>query len=175
LQISDLVNAKIEILNGETMPLLKDNDRAQLRKEFERLQNSVKLVFFTQADDCEYCPITQQILEEVVTLSDKIELQVFNFATDKEAAEKFKIKRVPAIAITRVEPTLLIAGGHASATRERDYGIRYYGVPSGYEFASLVSDLIDVSSGDSGLSVQSKAMLAQLKQPLHLQVFSTPT
>lgn len=157
------------------MPLLKENDRAQLHKEFERLQNPVKLVFFTQALDCDYCPITQQILEEVVTLSDKIELQIYDFATDKQAVEKFKIKRVPAIAITRVEPALLIAGSESSATRERDYGIRYYGVPSGYEFASLVSDLIDISSGESGLSAQSKALLAQLKQPLHLQVFSTPT
>jgi alkyl hydroperoxide reductase subunit AhpF len=67
-----------------------------------------------------------------------------------------------------------MANGVAES-HDRDYGIRYYGVPAGYEFAALVNDIFDVSRGDSGLSAQSKAALAQLKEPLHLQVFSTPT
>lgn len=157
------------------MPLLKDNDRAAIRKEFERLQNSVKLVFFTQETDCDTCGITQQILEEVTPLSDKLHLQIIDFAKDKQAVEQYKVKRAPAIAITRVEPGLLIAGGSSASTRERDYGIRFYGVPSGYEFASFLSAILDVSAGDSGLTPQTKSMLAQLKQPLHMQVFTTPT
>ena len=52
--------------------LLKDDDRQALTQEFAQMTNPVKLVFFTQALDCEYCPIAQQILEEVVSLSDKI-------------------------------------------------------------------------------------------------------
>jgi alkyl hydroperoxide reductase subunit AhpF len=154
--------------------LLKDKDREQLQKEFAQLQNSVKLVFFTQALDCEYCPMTQQVLEEVVGLSDKIQLQTHNFAIDKEQVAAYKIARVPAVAVVRVEPVLILAGGKA-ATRERDYGIRYYGVPAGFEFAALVGDIMDVSRGESGLSASSKTALAQLKEPLHLQVFTTPT
>ncbi len=123
------------------MGLLKDADRAQLQKELVGLQAPVKLVFFSQALDCEYCPLTKQVLEELVGLSDKIQLQEYNFSVDQDAVTRYKITRVPA----------------------------------GYEFGSLVGDIIDVSLGDSGLSAQSKAMLAQLKEPLHLQVFSTPT
>lgn len=154
------------------MGLLKDNDRAQLQKEFEQLTNPVKLVFFTQAFDCDFCPLTKQVLDELESLSDKIQLEIINFATDKALAQSFRIARIPAIALVRVE-TVQHDGG--SATRDRDYGIRYYGVPSGYEFASLVGDILDVSRGDSGLSPQSKAALAQLKEPVHLQVFTTPT
>ncbi|HEX7594599.1 MAG TPA: hypothetical protein VF429_10565 [Anaerolineae bacterium] len=154
------------------MALLKDSDREQLRQEFEKLQNPVKLVFFTQALDCEYCPLTQQVLEEIVGLADKITLQTYNFAVDQAQVFEYKIARVPAVAVVRVE-TAMVDG--VATVRDRDYGIRYYGMPAGYEFAALVNDILDVSRGDSGLTAQSKAILAQLTEPLHLQVFSTPT
>ncbi len=162
------------------MALLKDSDREHLRNEFKQLTNPVKLVFFTQGLDCEYCPLTQQVLEEVASLSDKIQLQTYNFAIDKEQVANFKIARVPAIAVLRVE-TKTNGSGQATPeeagkeTRERDFGIRFYGVPAGFEFASLLGDILDVSLGQSGLSEQSKAALAQLQDPLHLQVFTTPT
>jgi glutaredoxin-like protein len=154
------------------MGLLKDSDREQLKLEFEKLTNPVKLQFFTQALDCDYCPLTQQVLEELVSLSDKIQLQTYNFAIDKEPVFEYKIARVPAIAVARVE-THVIDG--KEQTRDHDFGIRYYGVPSGFEFGSLVSDIMDVSRGESGLSEQSKTQLKQLTEPLHLQVFTTPT
>lgn len=154
------------------MALLKESDREQLKKEFEQLQNPVKLVFFSQALDCDYCPLTQQVLEEVVGLSDKIQLQTYNMTLDPDAVAQFKIARAPAIAVVRVEQK---PNNGSAETIERDYGIRYYGVPAGYEFASLLGDILDVSAGDSGLSAESKKALAQLKEPVHLQVFTTPT
>jgi glutaredoxin-like protein len=57
----------------------------------------------------------------------------------------------------------------------KDYGIRYYGIPAGYEFSTLINDIMMVSRGESGLSAETKAYLAGLTQPLHLQVFVTPT
>jgi len=152
--------------------LLKDSDREQLRQEFSQLESPVKLVFFTQALNCDYCPLTQQVLEELAGLSDKIQLVIYNFAIDQEQVTLYKIARVPAVAVVRVE-TQTVDG--VVTTREHDYGIRYYGVPAGYEFGAFVNDIFDVSRGESGLSVQSKALLAQLTEPLHLQVFSTPT
>lgn len=154
------------------MALLRESDREHLQNEFKQLKNPVKLVFFSQALDCEYCPLTQQILEEVVGLSDNVKLQTFNFAIDKDQVAQFHIERVPAIAVVRVE-TKMVDG--KQETFDRDYGIRFYGVPAGYEFASLLGDIQDVAAGDSGLNPQSRAALAELKEPLHLQVFTTPT
>ncbi|MBI4787588.1 MAG: hypothetical protein HY782_11135 [Chloroflexi bacterium] len=154
------------------MGLLKESDREQLKQEFQQLQNPVKLALFTQALDCEYCPITQQLLEEVAELSDKIQLQVFNFAIDKDQVFEYKIARVPALAVLRVETH---SHNGATQTVDRDYGIRFYGVPAGYEFASLLGDIFDVSRGESGLSEQTKGALKDLRDPLHLQVFTTPT
>ncbi len=152
--------------------LLKDSDREALKTQLAQMTNTVKLVFFTQALDCEYCPIAKQLLEEVASLSEKIALETLNFAIDKDQVAKYKIARIPAVALVRVEN---VAHDGAVETVDRDYGIRYYGIPAGYEFAALIGDILDVSAGDSGLSPQSKAALAQLKEPLHLQVFTTPT
>jgi alkyl hydroperoxide reductase subunit AhpF len=58
---------------------------------------------------------------------------------------------------------------------EKDYGIRLYGLPSGYEFGTLVDAILDVSRGDSGLTAETKEALAALPRPVHIQVFSTPT
>ena len=154
------------------MPLLSDSDREQLRREFAKLQDPVKLVLFTQTADCEYCELTQQLLEQVAELSDKIILETHDFAGDQAPVSEYRITRVPAIAVVRVESQVIDG---APQTHDRDYGIRFYGVPAGYEFATLIGDIFDVSRGESGLNEQSKAMLAQLKEPLHLQVFSTPT
>lgn len=157
------------------MPLLREADRENLRKELNQLQNPVRLVFFTQALNCEYCGLTKQVLEEVVGLSDKIELKEYNFVIDRDAVTQYHIARVPAIAVTRLEPPRLLVPGVEQQPYERDYGIRYYGVPAGYEFAALIGDIVDVSAGESGLTASTKQALQQLTQPLHLQVFTTPT
>ena len=155
------------------MALLKPSDQEALRKELGKMTNPVRLAFFAQALDCETCDITKQILEEVASLSDKLELRTYNFAIDRDQVTQYGIQRIPATAILRLE-----GGAHAedpAQAVERDYGIRYYGVPSGYEFMSLIGDLIDVSRGESGLSEESKQLLALVNSPLHFQVFTTPT
>lgn len=159
---------------GGKVAFLRDADRESLRKELAKLETPVKVVFFSQALDCEYCPLTKQVLEAIIKLTDKVQLQEYDFAIDREAVEKYNIVRVPAIAVVRVEPPKLIVTGN-EPPREVDYGIRYYGVPAGFEFAALIGDIVDVSLGESGLTAETKTALKQLKAPLHLQVFSTPT
>src|SRR5919204_2557662 len=104
------------------MALLKEPDREALREEFGKLTGKVRLVFFTQALGCETCGITKEILEEVVGLSDKLELQTYNFAIDREAVSKYGIARIPAFAVVRLEEA---ADGDGQGILERDYGIRF--------------------------------------------------
>jgi len=56
-----------------------------------------------------------------------------------------------------------------------DYGIRFYGIPSGYEFTTLVEDVIDVSQRKANLSAESLDKIAAVQVPIHIQVFVTPT
>ena len=145
------------------MALLKDQDREHLLKEFEALKDPVKIMVFTQENECQYCAETRQIAEEVAGLSDKISVEVFDFVADQEVAEHYNVDKIPA--------TVIMRGGDAP----KDFGIRYFGIPSGYEFSSIIEDISMVSLGDSGLSDETKDLLKDLTDPLHLQVFVTPT
>ena len=155
-----------------SMALLRDRDREAIQKEFQKLVNPVKLLFFTQGLDCETCPITKEILCEITALDSRVTLQELNRVLEKDTVEKFGIKRIPAIVPVRVETS---EENGETKTSERDYGIRFYGVPSGYEFASLLGDILDISRGDSGLMPETREALKHLTQPIHLQVFTTPT
>ena len=145
------------------MALLKEEDRNHLIEQFKSLESPVKIVVFTQKMECQYCQETRMIGEELAALSDKISLEVYDFEKDKEIAETYNIDKRPA--------TVIMTGGD----QPKDYGIRYFGIPSGYEFSSLIEDIMMISGGDSGLSAETKEMLANLEEPVHLQVFVTPT
>jgi len=141
------------------MAILSPSDAAKVRDMLANLPNPVRLVFFTQTLNCETCEPTKQILGELTELSGQITVEEHNFLLEGELAASFGIDRVPAIAVVGAQ----------------DYGVRFLGVPSGYEFMSLLDAIQLVSAGDSGLNAASRAMLAGVESPLALQVFVTPT
>ena len=144
------------------MSLLSDADLKQLQETFADLRNGVKLVFFTQTLNCETCDIAKQVLEEVVRINEKITLEERNFLLDKDDAARLGIDRVPAVAVLGENGT--------------DHGIRFFGAPHGYEFSSLLESILLMGGADEvGLSDASTAMLASVKEPVHIQVFVTPT
>lgn len=145
------------------MPLLKDEDREQIKNEFADLEGPVKVLVFTQKIECQYCSETRQLAEEISELSDQITLEVYDFEDNAEVAEAYNIDKIPA--------TIVMQGGEES----KDFGIRFFGIPSGYEFATLIEDIKMVGSGDSGLSDETKAQVAEISSPVHMQVFVTPT
>ena len=141
------------------MALLREEDVADIRERLEGMTNPVKLVHFTQELNLEYGRETKQLLEELAQISDKLQLETYDFVLDKEKAAAYAVDKVPATVIRNA----------------KDYGIRFFGLPAGYEFASLLDGILAVSRGDSGLQPASREKLAQLTEPLHLQVFTTPT
>lgn len=149
------------------MAFISDRDRNYLKEIFSReLLNDVKMLFFTQKSglfvpgaECEYCKETGDLLKELSEISDKIKLEVYDFISDKDTVEKYNIKRIPAIAILG----------------DKDYGIRFYGIPSGYEFSTLIEDIIDVSKRSTKLSKEIKERLAKIDKEVNIQVFVTPT
>jgi glutaredoxin-like protein len=141
------------------MPLLDAKTREQVAAELAGLGNPVKLVLFTQTFECQYCAETRQLCEEIADLSDQISVEVYDFVTDKDKADEYGIDKIPAIAVIGA----------------RDYGVRYFGIPSGYEFMSLLDSIKTVSAGEVELMPETMAFLKGLKKPLHIQVFVTPT
>ena len=143
------------------MAILQERDREAVRKEFERLAGPVKLVVFSQElAAADLCRQNEQLVREVVELTgDRASVEVLNLAIDRERAEAYGVDQVPAIVVEGA----------------RDYGIRFYGIPSGYEFSNLIDSMILVSTGEPELSEDTKASLRALPEPVDIKVFSTPT
>lgn len=149
------------------MSLLNADIQSQIRSVFAELKEPVDLVLYTQGGEgtleCDYCAETRALLEELAELSDKLTLHVRDFVADAEMARGHQVDKIPAVVIAR--------GG----AQPKDYGIRLYGIPSGYEFATLIEDIKMVSRGDVDLSAQTRKELERLTQPVHIQVYVTPT
>jgi glutaredoxin-like protein len=141
------------------MAFLKEKDKEYINNLFLNLTDDVRILFFTQQIESHYCRETKQLLQEISELSDKINLKTYNFQVDRDLVKEYKIDKIPATVIER----------------DKDSGIRYYGVPSGYELSSLLEDIVDVSNNESGLSEKAKELLLEVKKPVHIQVFVTPT
>ena len=144
------------------MALLSEQDRAVVSAHLAAIQAPVTILFFTQTIDApDTVLVAKQVLDEVVSLSDKISLEEVNYVLDRERAAQFGIEGIPAVALLR--------GGE-------DTRIRFLGAPAGYEFMSLVEALILAGTGDSGLTAESKALIAAtVTEPTEILVFVTPS
>lgn len=144
--------------------LLDENISTQISQIFANLQNPVHFLFFGRGKNCEFCGETCQLVEEVAALSDKLTMSVYDLDAEPEIARQYQVDKTPGIVIAAKDGDMIT-----------DLGIRYAGIPSGHEFSSFIQDIILVSSRDSGLSAPTRTFLQSLKEPLHLQVFITPT
>jgi glutaredoxin-like protein len=144
------------------MALIGEKDAKIVRGRLAKLPNPVLLAVFTQEFECEFCTHNRELVEQVAELSaGKVKVEIHDLVRDKPKADSLKVDKIPAIAV-------LGADG-------KDHGIRFYGIPAGYEFASFLESLELVSRGSSGLAPAIKEKLAALPSPMDLQVFVTPT
>jgi len=141
------------------MALIREEDAVEIRQRLAAMVDPVKLIHFTQELNIEYGRETRQLLEEVAALSDKLSLELYDFLLDHEKVAEYGVDKVPATAVRN----------------GKDYGIRFYGIPAGYEFAALLDAILEVSQGTSELRVETKEKLSAVTRPVHLQVFVTPT
>jgi glutaredoxin-like protein len=139
------------------MAYLSDQDQEYLRQTFGGLERPVKLIYFSQELECQYCEETREILLELAGLSEKIELKVYDMEQHRAEADKYGIDLIPALIVAN----------------KKDYGIRFYGVPGGYEFSSLIEDIVDVSKGVTDLSEGTKQALKIVEKPIQIRVFIT--
>jgi glutaredoxin-like protein len=139
-----------------------------LREKFSHeLASRVRIHFFTQKETpllvpgrqpCQHCKPTRQMLEELAALTDGISLRQHIFEEDKEAVAQYQVERIPAIVL------------HAGDKR----WLKYYGLPGGYEFVTLIETIVDISRGTSYLSDKARKRLRKLKDSVRIQVFVTP-
>ena len=144
--------------------VLNDQIVKQINEVFAGIEEPVQVLFFGSKDNCEYCDEAKQLLEEVTALNDKLDLSVYDIQENADVAKQFNVTNAPGIVIA--------AKDNAEV---KNLGIQFSGIPSGHEFSTLINDILIVSKRESGLDAKTREFLKNLTQPLHLQVFVTPT
>ena len=148
-----------------TVKLLNEEIYQQIKELFDsQLDQPVEILYFSKLDPCKECDETHQLLEEIISISDKLHLIAYNVDDNPQQAQQYKVNLAPGLVITGRDADKLL-----------DYGIRFAGIPSGYEFSSLIQAIILVSKRDSGLKSEVRSELKSLTTPIDLKVFVTPT
>lgn len=151
------------------MPLFSAQDEAQIKELFQQLEQDVNIELFTQKQTLltipgreqvsELCSTANQLMQELTSLSDKLHLNVYDLRDDDAKLEERQIDRIPSV---------LLGSDHA-------WPARFLGLVSGYEFATLIQDIIDLSTNNIELSEENQAKLKNLQEDVHIRVFVTPT
>ena len=143
---------------------MDENTRNQVLEAMKEMDGSVFIQVFTSKDGCELCSDTIAIVDELADLSDKVETEHLDIDDPGELANKYGIDKVPAIVV------------HKGTKKSHEYqGIRFFGIPAGYEFTSLLHSIKLVAVGKPELSEETLQALAEIAEPVHMQVFVTPT
>jgi alkyl hydroperoxide reductase subunit AhpF len=141
------------------MAFLQARDEAAVKKEFERVGGPVKLTVFATELGGDSNAQAVALIREVAALSDQLSVAVLNPHIDRDQATAYGITESPAVVVEGAQ----------------DYGIRFLGIPAGYEFSNLIDSIIAVSTGEAGLTDETKAALAGLTEDVTIKVFATPT
>jgi alkyl hydroperoxide reductase subunit AhpF len=144
--------------------LLNDEIIEQIKYLFEaQLVRPVELIYF-EDKECSMCEEMKQLLSELELLSDKLSLTENNLNQNMKVAHKYGIS---------LAPSLVVVGSEQDEAL--DFGIRFIGIPSGYEFSALIQTIIMTSKCNSGLKPETRHELAGITVPVNFKVFVTPT
>jgi NADH-dependent peroxiredoxin subunit F len=140
--------------------LLRAEEETKVRDWFGELERPVELVValgpeetpLAGSGDVDFGAEMVRVCEEVAELGDGVTCRV------EHEPEGFP--RFPSVSIR---------------PDGRDAGVRYDGLPWGYELGSLVGAIVEAGREEPRLRPESRAALAELDRDLALEVFVTPT
>ena len=139
------------------MAMFDDKVKGQLAGILKAMKEKVNLVYFTQEMECHTCTDTHQFLTELSELNDRLNLTAFDFVKDAEKASYYGVDKIPGI-------VLLDAA-------DSDTGIRFFGLPGGYEINSFLRSILEVSGVREPLSDAVLARIRAISKKTHIQVF----
>jgi len=141
------------------MPMFDDDTKDKLKEILEGMINDVNVVYFTQEYECETCKDTRIFLEEISMISNKIKLNIYDFEKDNDKAKAMEIDKIPAIALLD--------------SKNIDPGVRFYGLPGGYEINSFMRGLLEVSGKKDELPKDILNRINAIEKDIHIMVFIT--
>ncbi|HAQ37688.1 MAG TPA: glutaredoxin [Saprospirales bacterium] len=143
------------------MAIFNEDTRKQLAELLGSLKNKVQIAFVGSEKDCPTCRDTYRFMEEFSALHDKLSLKYYEWQLDAESISKLGVDKMPGI-------VLLDENG-------KEQGVRFYGIPAGYEIHSLISAVREISGIPAEMPNDITERISRIIEPFHIQVFVTPT
>jgi alkyl hydroperoxide reductase subunit AhpF len=142
------------------MPVLRPEEEEKVRGWFAELERPVELLVglgpeetpLAGSGDVDFGAEMVRVCEGLAELGDPVSCRV------EQQPDGFP--RFPAVAIR---------------PDGQDVGVRYDGLPWGYELGSLVGAVVEAGRSEPSLRPESIAALGELERELALDVFVTPT
>ncbi|MEQ8199263.1 MAG: thioredoxin family protein [Clostridiaceae bacterium] len=142
------------------MKILNEDLQRQLKDIITGLRGDVTIALFTDKDCSSYSE-TASYMEEVAALSDKIHLVKYDFRKDADKAAEYNVQMVPGIVLLD--------------SKNNYKGIRFAGIPAGYEIKSFIEAMVEVSGAANQLPEDLAKRIEAVKNPIDIKVFVTLT
>ena len=143
---------------GGPVSMLKEGDKQFVRTTLGGMKDDVRVVLFSRdGGECKYCDEAEGLLADIAAAAPRVKVEVLSLKKDAARAKELGIDKVPGIALLG----------------KKDYNLRYFGLPSGYDFTPFVETIRAVGDDNPGISAESTAQLAKLTKPVQLSVFVT--
>ncbi len=139
------------------MALFDSKIKEQLTEILSKMKEKVTIVNFTQDIECPMCRDTRMFAEEIASFNDKLDVKVYNFLKDRDMAEKMGVDKIPAIVLLD--------------KNDIDHGVRYFGLPGGYEINSFMSSILELSGHREKLPDDIMKRIKDIDRDVHIQVF----
>jgi hypothetical protein len=143
---------------GGPVSMLSAKDKLYVKKTLSGMKDEVRLVLFSRdGGTCKYCDETEGLLSDIAGAESRVKVEILSLKKDAARAKELGIDKVPGIALLG----------------KKDYNLRYFGLPSGYDFIPFVETIRAVGDDNPGISPESAVRLAKLTKPVQLSVFVT--
>lgn len=143
------------------MSILPDGIKSDLKMVLAELKDDVNIEFFTQEFECYMCKENRELVYDVAALNDKIKVKVNDFSYDLNRAEELGVDKIPAMVLLD--------------KNNKDNGVKFFGIPAGYELNSLVKSILEVSGVKDDLPEHIMKRIKAIDKPVHIQVFVSLT
>ncbi|MDD2258221.1 MAG: thioredoxin family protein [Bacilli bacterium] len=138
--------------------LFNNEVEKQLKEVLSHMIKPITIIMFSN-EDCLTCKETKQLLNEVVSLNNKISLEIKEIKNSKNEVEKYNIKLVPSFVLL---------------DENKQYkGVKFNGIPAGHEINSFISAVLEMSGIQAGFNEDLITRIKKISKPVNIKVFIT--
>ncbi len=135
--------------------MLDENLLDQMQKDLAHLKHPVRLILFTKDTGCETCPEALSVVRAIKARAPKIALEVYDQVMDRDKAEQYRVKQVPA--------TVVQAGNGRLVT--------FYGLLQDVFFRILLKTILFASAERESFPENIRRTLVHLEKDVSIQIF----